>query len=105
MGMYDTVQLTVEIKCPRCGEPIEKPLQTKDLECLLDEYNTGDNIGTNKYRYLSTTASCTSTSCREWERINRPNFHGFGYVFNVEVYIDKEGNITDDYVINDYNKK
>jgi hypothetical protein len=46
MGMFDYIFL--DVSCPVCGNAITKPFQTKNLDCFMDVYHTGDNIGTAK---------------------------------------------------------
>lgn len=41
MGMFDT--LKYQIDCPECGSPVPD-FQTKDLQCILDEFKKGDKV-------------------------------------------------------------
>jgi hypothetical protein len=96
MGMFDSIYL--EVKCPKCGETSEMECQTKDLDCNLDVYRVGDDIGTDKYNYLDCNASCKSTSCMEYEEREIKYRLGFGYIFYIKIKI-LDGVVTNEYKI------
>ena len=49
MGLFDTVNYRAV--CPGCGRDIPN-FQTKELECLMDEYQRGDSISTPRLKVL-----------------------------------------------------
>lgn len=71
MGMFDSIMM--QVKCPYCGEEIERECQTKDLECILDVFRVGDTVGTDVYNKLTCICDCNSETC--W---NPSANHGYG---------------------------
>ncbi len=79
MGMFDSV--IINIKCPACGDQSEKDAQTKELDCVLEEWRQGDFV-TDKYNELDCLADCDK--CGEY--------------FYVNVKLDK-GVVSGEYII------
>lgn len=100
MGMFDSIYL--DILCPVCKEITSMECQTKELDCDLLVYRKGDYIGTNKYNYLETHASCLSPACREFEKQKyQGRVIGFGRSVYVKVFL-KDGIITGEHEIINY---
>lgn len=59
MGMYDSIYLT--LKCPICESEGEFECQTKDLDCELNVFRKGDDVGTDKHNYVDCISECGST--------------------------------------------
>ena len=89
MGMYDTMYLNV--KCPYCGRVSEMDVQTKDLECDLNDYRVGDYVS-DKYNYVDGITNCPHNDCEankmSYRISNLPEY------FYVKVFL-KDGKITD----------
>lgn len=92
MGMFDTIN-GLKVKCPRC-EGLVEDAQTKDLSCDLHRYLVGDYIKTKRFRQLDCICGCNSPSCREWELKRIGYTSGFGFCFDIFVYVDEDGQIT-----------
>lgn len=92
MGMFDTIQITLQ--CPKCSCEIDS-VQTKDLDKTLSVFKVGNSIGTTKLRYLSCWATCDNCStkpavCDKCGMTNNQHY----YVFPVKVEISELGDIT-----------
>ena len=88
MGSYDKIYL--EVKCPYCGASKIREIQTKDLNCLLNNYKVGDSTNT-KLKFITGTTSCDSMECqiymKKWEL--KHAFIGFGRLFNVRIKLEQ----------------
>ena len=93
MGVFDSFY--IKIKCPKCGEVSLMECQTKDLSCLMMEYEVGDYVD-DKYNYVDCITSCESEKCIEREKEKLGYESGIGYLFQVRVYL------KDGYLINKY---
>jgi len=96
MGMFDSIYLT--IKCPYCGQKSDIECQTKELNCTLETYWEGENIGTDQFNYLDCIADCQSKECVEWRDKNIGYHSGFGRTFDVRIYLNN-GFVTGNYTI------
>lgn len=96
MGLFDTIHL--EIECPYCGKTEERGAQTKDLECCLLDYKVGDFV-TDKLKYLECAASYRNEHCEKIAVENIGYTSGFGRVFDLGIFLDNDGKITDKYEI------
>lgn len=95
MGMFDSIY--IDITCPFCKTTSNIECQTKELDCILNAYHTGDDI-TDKHNYLDCIADCQSEECLMHEEKKRGYRSGFGRMFNVRIFIDN-GKVSGNYKI------
>ena len=101
MSLFDRIYMPVV--CPRCGDAGEKEVQTKALACEMKRYHVGDDVGDDITitidiggdKWIEGNVCCMSLSCRTWEQEKYKEFSvGRGYCWNVRLYIDNGGRIT-----------
>ena len=93
MGMFDSFYL--KVKCPHCGNVDVIEFQTKDFDCNLNTWREGDVFDAMKIEkgmIENVYGGCrvkNNPSCgREWEKVENPNFHGFGRPVYCDVLIE-----------------
>ena len=96
MGMFDSVW--IDIKCPYCENTSLIECQTKAVECMLEVWHKGDNIGTNQFNYLDCHADCHDKECVKWQDKEIGYRSGFGRGFYVRIML-LNGVVTGDYEI------
>lgn len=96
MGMFDSIYL--DIKYPHCHQESIMECQTKELNCILENYSEGDNIGTDQFNYLDCVADCLSKECVKREDKQMGYHSGFGKIFDVRIHLNN-GTITGDYTV------
>lgn len=94
--MFDSIFL--KIKCPYCGVVSEMECQTKELECTLQRWHKGDNVGDSEIKELECCADCKSPECMDHELRQDGYRSGFGRIFDVSIEITL-GMITGKYQI------
>ena len=71
MGMFDT--FVGKVKCSNCGELHKINYQTKEYDCLLNEFNIGDRVDDRRGTYnLKLNEKCTNCGIEFifWAKIN-----------------------------------
>lgn len=91
MGMYDTMYLNV--KCPYCGRVSEMDVQTKDLECDLNDYRVGDYVS-DKYNYVDGVTNCPYNDCKA--NILSKKICNLPQYFYIKIFLEN-GKLTDRY--------
>jgi len=94
MGLFDSIYLRK--KCPYCGKISDMEFQTKDLDCVMDNFKKGDFVS-KRFNFVDCTADCHSEECQARADKNGVVFQGcpsgFGSLFEAKVEI-KKGKIT-----------
>lgn len=94
--MFDSIYL--KIKCPYCNEVSKMECQTKEGRCCLDHYKVGDTFDNGQFRIIDAYATCESFTCRlesAKESVWTMGYYGgFSRSFDIKVYCDSKGKIT-----------
>lgn len=97
MGLYDSIYL--KKKCPYCGEISRMEFQTKDGACFMREYRKGQIFDNGQFRKIDAIGSCESFTCQfeaAKEHVWQCGYYGgFSRSFEVYIYCDSKGKITD----------
>jgi hypothetical protein len=101
MGLYDTIYL--KFKCPYCGEISEMDFQTKDGDYCMNEFKIGDVFQKGQFRRIDAIGSCDSFTCQlesAKESVWTSGYYGgFSRSFDVYIYCDSKGRITNKFKI------
>jgi hypothetical protein len=95
MGMFDSIYIFM--KCPNCGLESEIEAQTKQLECLCNNFKLGDHIS-DQFNYLDCIADCHSEPCLKYSEEKLGYKSGFGRMFYARIFIEN-GKVNGKYEI------
>lgn len=101
MGLYDSIFL--KVRCPYCKEISQMEFQTKDGDYCMNNYKVGDIFQSGKFRKIDATGSCESPICQfevAKEAVWTMGYYGgFSRSFDVIIYCDNKGRITNKLII------
>ena len=80
--MFDSAYIVC--KCPNCGQEIERECQTKDTDCSLEVWRTGDLVDP-QLKWIKCITNCRCQSGM--------------YYFDLKIMLDPEGRLTNNYKI------